>query len=174
MRLLPRCRSDGAGGVTSVVGARPRGPVVAGCRRHVGRRAARRRGPGEAQCGQQRQDDGHQYRGGEGPDAAGAGGGARLTATPEQIAEAVASMLTAVLRQDSTSLTVDALHRGVLLAGGCALRPELTCHLAGRLHVPLRVVPAPHTAAVRGAAKLLQAAHTHPSTRRPVEDRHPG
>ncbi|HLL37124.1 MAG TPA: rod shape-determining protein [Streptomyces sp.] len=96
------------------------------------------------------------------------------TATPEQIAEAVASMLTAMLRQDRTSLTVDALHRGVLLAGGGALRRGLTCHLTERLHVPLRVVPTPHTAAVRGAAKLLHAAHTHPSTRRPVEDRHPG
>ena len=44
------------------------------------------------------------------------------------------------------------------------LRPEITCRLADRLHVPLRAVPAPHTAAVRGAAKLLDAAHTHPST----------
>jgi len=86
------------------------------------------------------------------------------TTTPEQIAEAVASMLTAMLRQDRTSLTADALHRGVLLAGGGALRPEITYYLTGRLHTPLRVVPAPHTAAVRGAARLLQAAHAHPST----------
>ncbi|MFI9547957.1 rod shape-determining protein [Streptomyces sp. NPDC052016] len=90
------------------------------------------------------------------------------TTTPEQIAEAVTSMLTAMLRQDRTSLTVDALHRGVLLAGGGALRPEITCHLTDRLHTPLRVVPAPHTAAVRGAAKLLQAAHTHPSASDPL------
>ncbi|MEU1199975.1 rod shape-determining protein [Streptomyces sp. NPDC005813] len=83
--------------------------------------------------------------------------------TPEQIAEAVAAMLAEMLRQEGTSLTFDALHRGILLAGGGALRPEITDHLTGRLHVPLRVVPAPHTAAVRGAARLLQAACTHPS-----------
>ncbi|AIR96149.1 rod shape-determining protein [Streptomyces glaucescens] len=90
------------------------------------------------------------------------------TTTPEGISEAVASMLTAMLRQDRTSLTVDALHRGVLLAGGGALRPEITYHLTGRLHTPLRVVPAPHTAAVRGAARLLRAAHGHPSASGPL------
>lgn len=84
--------------------------------------------------------------------------------TPQQLTESVARMLTAMLRQDRTSVTVDALHRGVLLAGGGALRPEITYHLTGRLHAPLRVVPAPHTAAVRGAVKLLHAAHDHPST----------
>jgi rod shape-determining protein MreB len=86
------------------------------------------------------------------------------TTTASDIAEAVAAMLTAMLRQDRTSLTVDALHRGVLLAGGGALRPEITYRLTARLHAPLKVVPAPHTAAVRGAAKLLRVAHTHPST----------
>ncbi|MFI1756738.1 rod shape-determining protein [Streptomyces sp. NPDC020571] len=86
-------------------------------------------------------------------------------ATPSvRIGEALADMTTSMLRQDGASLTVDALARGPLLAGGGALRPEITCRLADRLHVPLRAVPAPHTAAVRGAAKLLEAAHTHPST----------
>lgn len=83
--------------------------------------------------------------------------------TPEQLGEAVAQMLTAMLRQDGSSVTVDALHRGLLVAGGGALRPEVVYHLTGRLHAPLRIVPAPHTAAVRGAAKLLHAAHAHPS-----------
>ncbi|SDK62347.1 rod shape-determining protein [Streptomyces indicus] len=81
---------------------------------------------------------------------------------PERIADAVVSMLTAMLRQDRSPLTLDALHRGVLVAGGGALRPDITRHLDGRLHAPPRVVPAPHTAAVRGAAKLLEAAHAHP------------
>ncbi|MGV9273608.1 rod shape-determining protein [Streptomyces griseosporeus] len=85
------------------------------------------------------------------------------TTPPERLSEAVALMLTAMLRQDRTSLTADALARGVLLAGGGALRPEITGRLAGLLHTPLSVVPAPHTAAVRGAARLLQVAHTHPS-----------
>ncbi|MEZ7007675.1 rod shape-determining protein [Streptomyces sp. AD55] len=80
--------------------------------------------------------------------------------TAARIAEAVVEMVTSMLRQDNTSLTLDALGRGPLLAGGGALRPEITCHLTGGLHAPLRAVPAPHTAAVRGAAKLLEAVHT--------------
>ncbi|WP_343235973.1 rod shape-determining protein [Streptomyces sp. SID10815] len=94
------------------------------------------------------------------------------TASAADIGEAVAVMVTAMLRQDRTSLTLDALHRGALLAGGGALRPEITYHLTGRLHTPLRTVPAPHTAAVRGAATLLHSAHTHPSTA-PRRDHHP-
>ncbi|MGW3499065.1 rod shape-determining protein [Streptomyces sp. NPDC001020] len=81
-----------------------------------------------------------------------------------QITDAVVGMLTTMLRQDRTSLTLDALQRGVLLAGGGALRPEITYGLTGRLHAPAKPVPAPHTAAVRGAATLLEAAHSHPST----------
>ncbi|MEV5383116.1 rod shape-determining protein [Streptomyces sp. NPDC052721] len=90
------------------------------------------------------------------------------TTTPSEIAGAVASMLTAMLRQDRSSLSVDAVHRGILLAGGGALRPEITAPLTEQLDMPLRVVPAPHTASVRGAAKLLQAAHTHPSASGPL------
>ncbi|WP_030745741.1 rod shape-determining protein [Streptomyces sp. NRRL S-31] len=85
------------------------------------------------------------------------------TTTPGQIAEAVARMLTAMLHQDHTSLTADALRRDILLAGGGALRPDIRHRLATRLPTTLRTVPAPHTAAVRGAVRLLQAAHTHPS-----------
>ncbi|MDG9717273.1 rod shape-determining protein [Streptomyces sp. DH24] len=86
------------------------------------------------------------------------------TVAPARIGEAVADMVTAMLRQDRTPLTSDALLRGVLLAGGGALRPELVHDLARRLDAPLRPVPAPHTAAVRGAALLLDAAHRHPAT----------
>ncbi|MER7189603.1 rod shape-determining protein [Streptomyces flaveolus] len=90
-----------------------------------------------------------------------------------RIAEAVVDMVTSMLRQDRTSLTVDALGRGPLLAGGGALRPEITCRLTATLHAPLRAVPAPHTAAVRGAARLLEAAHAHPSTTDPSPDADP-
>ncbi|TRO56546.1 rod shape-determining protein [Streptomyces sp. IB201691-2A2] len=82
---------------------------------------------------------------------------------PAQIADAVVEMVTTMLEQDHTSQTLDALQRGALLAGGGALRPDITYRLTNRLHAPVAPVPAPHTAAVRGAAKLLQAAHTHPS-----------
>jgi rod shape-determining protein MreB and related proteins len=82
---------------------------------------------------------------------------------PEEIVEAIATMVTSMLRQDRTSLTADALSRGVLLAGGGALRPDITYRLGGSLRTSMRVVPAPHTAALRGAAAFLQSAHAHPS-----------
>ncbi|MBX9366907.1 rod shape-determining protein [Streptomyces sp. WAC04114] len=85
------------------------------------------------------------------------------TTTPEQLVEAVVAMLTAIRRQDRTSLSAGALRRGLLLAGGGALRPDITHPLTARLKAPVRIVPAPHSAAVRGAARFLQAAHTHPS-----------
>ncbi|MFF0221558.1 rod shape-determining protein [Streptomyces sp. NPDC004629] len=85
------------------------------------------------------------------------------SAAPAEIGEAVVAMVTAMVRQDRTSLTRDALDRGVLLAGGGALWPEITHRLGDRLRAPLRPVPAPHTAAVRGAARILKAAHGHPA-----------
>ncbi|MGW3317531.1 hypothetical protein [Streptomyces fungicidicus] len=82
---------------------------------------------------------------------------------PGDISDAVVDMVTAMLRQDRTSLTRTALRRGVLLAGGGALRPDVTGDLPGSLGCPVQQVPSPHTAAVRGAARLLAAAHNHPS-----------
>ncbi|MFE7835881.1 rod shape-determining protein [Streptomyces sp. NPDC057474] len=84
-----------------------------------------------------------------------------------QITDAIAAMVTAMLEQDHTSRTYDALQRGVLLAGGGALRPDIAPRLAKLLRVPVKPVPTPHTAAVRGAATLLQADHNHPSTTPP-------
>ncbi|MEU4880174.1 rod shape-determining protein [Streptomyces althioticus] len=81
----------------------------------------------------------------------------------ELITEAVIGMVTEMLRQDRTSLTRTALRRGVLLAGGGALRPDITGGLPGGLNCAVQPVPSPHTAAVRGAAGLLTAAHRHPS-----------
>lgn len=77
---------------------------------------------------------------------------------PELITESVTGMVTAMLRQDRTALS-----RGVLLSGGGALRPDITRDLPDRLGCPVQPVPSPHTAAVRGAAGLLAAAHHHPS-----------
>jgi rod shape-determining protein MreB len=48
------------------------------------------------------------------------------TTTPEQIVDAVGAMLTTIRRHDRTPLTAGALRRGILLAGGGALRPEIT------------------------------------------------
>ncbi|MEU7322023.1 hypothetical protein ABZ682_15905 [Streptomyces griseoviridis] len=84
---------------------------------------------------------------------------------PGDLTDAVVTMIASMFRQARGPLCADALARGVLVAGGGALRPELISRLAGGLRGPVRTVPAPHTAAIRGAAMILHAAHTHPSTR---------
>lgn len=84
-----------------------------------------------------------------------------------RITASVVAMVTAMLEQDRTSRTGEALRRGALLAGGGALLPGVSYGLAEELHAPVQAVPAPHTAAVRGAAKLLGAAHAHPSRAHP-------
>ncbi|MFF4709466.1 rod shape-determining protein [Streptomyces sp. NPDC001288] len=80
-----------------------------------------------------------------------------------RIADAAVAMVTTMLEEDPGAQVSDALRRGALLVGGGALRADITYRLARRLDTPVRPVPAPHTAAVRGAARLLQAVHTHPS-----------
>ncbi|MFE0440171.1 rod shape-determining protein [Streptomyces nigra] len=88
------------------------------------------------------------------------------SAPPARITEAVIAMVSAIL--DDTPQTRGALRRGILLAGGGALRPDLTYRLTEQLQAPVRPVPAPHTAAVRGAAALLQSVHGHPSVATPA------
>lgn len=85
------------------------------------------------------------------------------TPPPTPITDWVVAMVTAMREQDRTSRTLEALRRGALLAGGGALRPDISHRLAEQLHAPIQPLAAPHTAAVRGAAKLLRAAHAHPS-----------
>ncbi|MEU9336016.1 hypothetical protein AB0D49_23030 [Streptomyces sp. NPDC048290] len=90
---------------------------------------------------------------------------------PADLAATVVTMIGSMLRQDRTALVADdraalvadALDRGALLAGGGALRPDLVHRLTVGPYPPPRPVPAPHTAAVRGAAELLRSAHIHPS-----------
>ncbi|MEV7289365.1 rod shape-determining protein [Streptomyces sp. NPDC093252] len=83
---------------------------------------------------------------------------------PADLAGTVVTMIDSMLRQDPTTLVAEALGRGALLAGGGALRPDLVHRLTRELHSPLWPVPAPHTAAIRGAARILRSAHAHPST----------
>lgn len=66
--------------------------------------------------------------------------------------------------EDRTAAAPSLPARGVLLAGGGALRPEFVHRLARRLDVAVKVAPAPDTAAVRGAAELLGSARRHPSS----------
>ncbi|RAJ60001.1 rod shape-determining protein MreB [Streptomyces sp. Amel2xB2] len=74
----------------------------------------------------------------------------------DHVVDYVADVVTEMLRQDRSANVLDALRRGVLTAGGGALRPELTWRLTERLHAPVRPAPAPHTVAVRGAGRLVQ------------------
>ncbi|MEU1619439.1 rod shape-determining protein [Streptomyces sp. NPDC005722] len=80
-----------------------------------------------------------------------------------RVVDSLVAMVATVLAEDRTAAAPDALAHGVLLAGGGALRPEVVLRLSRRLDVPVKVVPAPHTAAVRGAAELLASARLHPS-----------
>ncbi|GAA1423190.1 rod shape-determining protein [Streptomyces thermospinosisporus] len=97
---------------------------------------------------------------------------------PGQVTDAIVDMVTGMLRQDRTARTRTALRRGVLLAGGGALRPDITHALPARLGCPVSPVPSPHTAAVRGAASLAghlrrrppDVARDHPSA--PGHDLH--
>ncbi|MFE0631280.1 rod shape-determining protein [Streptomyces sp. NPDC058864] len=84
------------------------------------------------------------------------------------VVDSLVAMVATVLEQDRTAAAPAALAHGVLLAGGGALRPEVVHRLARRLDVPVKVVPAPRTAAVRGAAELLGSALLHPSFTRDV------
>ncbi|MFE9677004.1 rod shape-determining protein [Streptomyces sp. NPDC006259] len=92
--------------------------------------------------------------------------------THRAITDAVSGTVTDMLRQDHTTQTLDAVRRGVLLAGGGARHPEFAHQLAQDLHVPVRPLPAPHTAAVRGAAKVLRSARGHPSVTHVADPRH--
>ncbi|CAM5652321.1 Rod shape-determining protein OS=Streptomyces tendae OX=1932 GN=GUR47_31135 PE=4 SV=1 [Streptomyces tendae] len=92
-----------------------------------------------------------------------------------RITDVVVGMVTAMLRQDGTSL-----HGRPRCAAACcwraaALRPAITAGLPAGWTDHCRAVPAPHTAAVRGAAALLTAAHRHPSVTGPdsAPDDHP-
>ncbi|MDX3611286.1 rod shape-determining protein [Streptomyces europaeiscabiei] len=83
--------------------------------------------------------------------------------THRTLTDAVTGTVTDMLHRDHTTQTLDAVQSGVLLAGGGALRPGFAHQLTHDLHVPVRPLPDPHTAALRGAAKILQSARGHPS-----------
>ncbi|MFJ6573266.1 rod shape-determining protein [Streptomyces sp. NPDC091292] len=88
------------------------------------------------------------------------------TTTYDDLIGAVAGMVTETLRRDRTVRSVEALVRGVLLSGGGALHPDFAPGLAKELNAPVDAVPAPDTAALRGAARVLTSAHRHPSAPR--------
>lgn len=76
------------------------------------------------------------------------------TGVPEALVRSVTVMVGELLDTDTTGQALAALERGPLLTGGGALWPELVHGLARQLGSTVRPAPAPHTAAVRGAALL--------------------
>ncbi|AXK32442.1 hypothetical protein DVA86_07025 [Streptomyces armeniacus] len=82
-------------------------------------------------------------------------------ATPYELSRAVTRMVTDMVRADRTGQSLDALQHGVLLVGGGALRPDVVHCLSRQLRTPVTPAPAPHTAALRGAAALLRSARGH-------------
>ncbi|MER6616674.1 rod shape-determining protein [Streptomyces xantholiticus] len=88
--------------------------------------------------------------------------------TYRELTRAMIAMVTDMLRLDESEQTLNALERGVVLAGGGALRPEFTYDLTRQLRVPVQPVPAPHTAALRGASHVLESAHRHPAISAPA------
>jgi|1186.fasta_scaffold02692_4 rod shape-determining protein MreB len=82
--------------------------------------------------------------------------------TTGDLVQAVLDMVTDLLHSDCAPQVVDALDTGPLLTGGGTLQPAIVYQLSKRLASPVRPVPMPHTAAVRGAARAVLAAHRHP------------
>ncbi|MFF5522591.1 hypothetical protein [Streptomyces coeruleorubidus] len=88
--------------------------------------------------------------------------------SPADLGTDITAVVTTMMRDDPLPQFVDALDCGPLLAGGGVLRPEPVSQLSARLYAPVRPVPQPHTAAVRGAAQALRSAQHHPSLGSPL------
>ncbi|MEU7026006.1 rod shape-determining protein MreC [Streptomyces sp. SBR177] len=82
------------------------------------------------------------------------------------VVHAAAEMVRDLWRRDRTGAVLGALRRGVLVAGGGALRMDLTARLALRLGVRLRLANDPATSTVRGAGLLLSSTLRHPGAAR--------
>lgn len=76
---------------------------------------------------------------------------------PAAVVRAVLDMVMAMWRQDRHGALLGALRRGPLLAGGGALRPDVTSGIAVRLGVPVRLADDPATTVVRGAGLVLSS-----------------
>ncbi|NIK57777.1 rod shape-determining protein [Kribbella shirazensis] len=82
------------------------------------------------------------------------------------LVEVIGDAVLELLRGERGPQVADALDRGVLLAGGGGLRPEITYKLGRRLGIVVGPAPAPHTVAVRGAASVVHATGRHPGVSR--------
>ncbi|PCG84477.1 rod shape-determining protein MreC [Streptomyces sp. WZ.A104] len=89
---------------------------------------------------------------------------------PAVLVRTVLDMITSMWRQDRHGAIRGALRRGPVLAGGGALRPDVTDRLAHRLGVRVRLADDPSTTVVRGAGQILGSVLRH----RSASPEHPG
>lgn len=80
---------------------------------------------------------------------------------PIAVVRAVLDMVMEMWRQDRYGALLGALRRGPLLAGGGALRPDVTNRIALRLGAPVRLTDDPATTVVRGAGLILSSVLRH-------------
>lgn len=83
--------------------------------------------------------------------------------SPTAVVRAVLDMVMGMWRQDRHGALLGALRRGPLLAGGGALRPDITNRIGIRLGVPVRLTDDPATTVVRGAGLILGSVLRHAS-----------
>ncbi|MER5278229.1 rod shape-determining protein [Streptomyces sp. NPDC002809] len=82
---------------------------------------------------------------------------------PTAVVRAVLDMVMGMWHQDRHGAVLGALRRGPLLAGGGALRPDITHRIAVRLGTPVRLTEDPATTVVRGAGLILSSVLRHAS-----------
>lgn len=82
---------------------------------------------------------------------------------PTTVVRAVLDMVMGMWHQDRHGALLGALRRGLLLAGGGALRPDITHRIAVRLGAPVRLTDDPATTVVRGAGLILSTVLRHAS-----------
>ncbi|MER6119098.1 rod shape-determining protein [Streptomyces sp. NPDC001743] len=82
---------------------------------------------------------------------------------PTAVIRAVLDMVMEMWRQDRHGALLGALRKGPLLAGGGALRPDVTHRIALRLGVAVRLPDDPATTVVRGAGLILGSVLHHAS-----------
>ncbi|MCX4965843.1 rod shape-determining protein [Streptomyces sp. NBC_00654] len=83
---------------------------------------------------------------------------------PAALVRTVLDMIMSMWRQDRHGTVLGALRKGPVLAGGGALRPDITDRLALRLGVRLRLADDPSTTVVRGAGLILSSVLRHAAT----------
>lgn len=80
---------------------------------------------------------------------------------PATLVATVLDMVKSMWRQDRHGAIRGALRKGPVLAGGGALRPDVTDRLARCLGTPVRLAEDPSTTVVRGAGQILSSVLRH-------------